>query len=119
MGLFFPFHPLPNLTLTQVAFMLSVYVAGAVILAWRKYRLAGAWRAIFALSTTAVLYLNVAAAITQVFKPISPFMALEPTQSQSTLIFTLLLVTAVFLALGLRAANRFHIKPAQKPIHSF
>ena len=118
-GLFFPFHPFEHLTPTQEIFMLSVYVAGAEILAWRKYRLAGVWRSIFALTTTVVLYLNVAVAITQVFKHISQIMAWAPAQSQSTFLVTQLLVTAVFVVLGILAVKRFQVKPIHKAIHSF
>jgi hypothetical protein len=74
-GLLFSFHPFQPFTHTQGIFALSVYVVGGATVAWRKYRLAGVWCSVFALTATIVLYLNVAVAITQAFKQVSPFMA--------------------------------------------
>src|SRR5208282_5751839 len=48
----------PHLSPIQGICMLSVYCAGAVVLAWRKFRLAGLWRPVFAFFLVAVLYLN-------------------------------------------------------------
>lgn len=48
-----------HISTTQGICMLSVYCSGAVVLAWRKFRLAGLWRSVFAFSIVAVLYLNV------------------------------------------------------------
>jgi hypothetical protein len=47
--------------------MLSVYCAGVVVLAWHKFHLAGPWRAIFAFSIVAVLYLDVVSVSIQLF----------------------------------------------------
>src|SRR5260370_14854084 len=59
-GLLVPLHPFLPI---QAISMLSVYVAGAGILAWRRYHLAGAWRSIFALTATIVLYLDAAVVV--------------------------------------------------------
>jgi hypothetical protein len=47
--------------------MLSVYCAGVAVLAWRKFHLAGLWRAIFAFSIVAVLYLDVVSVSMRLF----------------------------------------------------
>jgi len=46
-GLLFPLH---DFTLVQRCSMLSVYVTGMSVLAWRKFHLSGVWRSIFALT---------------------------------------------------------------------
>jgi energy-converting hydrogenase Eha subunit C len=51
----------------QRIYMLSVYCSGFIILAWRKFHLAGLWRSIFAFLIVAVLYLNVASVSTLLF----------------------------------------------------
>ncbi len=107
-GFAFPFDHLP---LTHKVSMLSVYVAGAVILAWRKYHLAGVWRPIFAMTTTAVLYLNVFVATTEVFKDEPPFTALAPTPSEPTFLVAQFLVLVLFVVLGIIAGKRFHNPP--------
>jgi hypothetical protein len=80
-GLLFPLH---DFTLVQRCSMLSVYVTGMSVLAWRKFHLSGVWRSIFALTITIVLYLNVVVAIDQVFDQMPRFMGLAPTQSELT-----------------------------------
>jgi hypothetical protein len=91
--------------------MLSVYMAGAVILAWRRYRLAGVWRSIFAVTTTLVLYLNVAVAVSQVFRYVAVLMSIARVQSEQTLLVTQSLVMAVFVGLSILAVTKFHTKP--------
>ena len=111
-GLVFPFH---HLLPTHGVSMLSVYVSGAVILAWRKHHLSGIWRSIFAMTTTVVLYLNVVVAVTLIFKHMSSFRALAPPQSEPTFLVTQFLVMVVFVVLGIRAVKGFH----DKQTHSF
>jgi hypothetical protein len=91
--------------------MLSVYLSGAVILAWHKYHLTGVWRSIFAMATTIVLYLNVLVAIALVFKQISPVNVMVPAQSALAFLVMQLAVMVVFVVLGAGAVKRFHVKP--------
>ena len=63
--------------------MLSVYVSGASILAWRKFHLTGIWNRIFSLSTIVILYLSVLVAIAQFHSASSPFLTLASVQSMS------------------------------------
>ena len=99
-GLSFPSHHLPY---TYGISMLSVYVSGASILAWRKFHLTGVWYRIFSLTTTVILYLSVLAAIAQFHSVSSPFLALAPALSKS--VFTLLqyVIMALFGVLAMLA----------------
>jgi hypothetical protein len=62
--------------------MLSVYCAGAVVLAWRKFCLAGPWRAVFAFFIVAVLYLNVVSVSIRLFN-YSPAFVMVSAESGS------------------------------------
>jgi hypothetical protein len=111
-GLFLPFHPLQGLTPTQTTFMLSVYVAGVAVLAWRKYHLAGTWRSIFALTATIVLYLNSVAFLALVFKLVSHSRMQAFSRPGPTLIIMQFLFMALFAVLGILAARKFQNRPA-------
>jgi hypothetical protein len=100
---------------TEEASMLSVYVAGAALLAWRKYHLTGVWSSVFAASATVILYLNVFVAIVEAFRNIGALKAPSPAHSMNTFLVMQLLVAVLFVVLGTRAIKRFHAKPT----HSF
>jgi hypothetical protein len=99
----------------EEASMLSVYVAGAAILAWRRYQLAGVWSSVFAATATIILYLNVFVAVAHAFGNIGALKALSTTHSINTLLVMQLLVAVLFVVLGTFAIRRFH----PKPTHSF
>lgn len=105
-GLLFP-YPHMLLTQRQELSMLTVYLSGVVIVAWRKFHLAGAWRSAFVLSATLVLYLSVLAAIAQVFRhtPLPNVMALAQLKSPTLIAHTVFLL--LFLVLGVVAAREF------------
>lgn len=109
-GLLFPLHAL---TFVQRCSMLTVYVSGMAILAWRKFHLSGLWRSIFALTITGVLYLNVAVAIDQAFDRIFRFTEMTPPQSELTSRATQFLVMLLFGVIGIVAVKRFHGRPAR------
>jgi hypothetical protein len=115
-GLLIPLHPFLPI---QAISMLSVYVSGTAILAWRRYHLAGAWRSIFALTATIVLYLNVAVVVAQGFKLVIPIMALTPASAQPAFLVTQFLVMAVLVVLGILAVKGFQNRPVHWPTHSF
>lgn len=106
-GLLFPAHHLPY---THGISMLSVYVSGASILAWRKFHLMGIWYRIFSLSTTVILYLSVLVAIAQFHGASSPFLALAAVQSMSVFALVQYIVMSSFAVLAMLAfrgrANR-------------
>jgi hypothetical protein len=100
-------HLLP----AEQASMLSVYVAGAAVLAWHKYQLAGVWSSVFAATTTTILYLNVFVAIDHAFGDIGALKVSAQAHSIKTLLVTQLLFAMFFVVLEARAVKRFHSKP--------
>jgi hypothetical protein len=109
-ALIFPFHPFIP---THWAYMLSIYLSGAAVLAWRRFHFAGVWSSIFAMSIPIVLYLDVLAVIVQIFKHIPSLMALAPTLSESPFLVTEFLVLMPFAMYGIVAARRFHHEPTR------
>jgi hypothetical protein len=103
-GLLFQLHPLMP---AQKVSMLSVYVSGVAIIAWRKFKLTGVWSAIFAFTATIVLCLDVLMIVIQAFKWIVRVSAYEASQSTSPLLVTQLLVMGLFVVLGVWAARKF------------
>jgi hypothetical protein len=101
-GLFLPSHHFPT---THAVSMLSVYVSGVAILAWKKFLLVGTWYSIFALSTTVILYLSVLVAIAQAIRASSPFSVLVPVHSNSTLALSQYIVMALFAGLAILAVK--------------
>jgi hypothetical protein len=79
-GLLFPFH---HFLPAHWAAMSAVYVSGVAVLAWRRYRLAGIWALLFALSTMLVLCLDIFVVLAHIFEMLIPaqpkrlFLAME------------------------------------------
>jgi hypothetical protein len=87
---------------TQKVAMLSVYIAGVIVFAWRAFHLYGMWRYVFAFMLPVVLYLDTLALSIQVFNHMA---ALEGFGVSNFRIVQILLLT-VFVALGAVAATR-------------
>ena len=104
----------PHLSPIQRICMLSVYCSGGVVLAWRKFHLAGLWRPVFAFFVVAVLYLNVVSLSILLFKH-SPLFAMASTESGSRFEITQLCFASVFAVLGMLTVRKCH---AQRT-HSF
>jgi hypothetical protein len=100
-------HPSP----IQGICMLSVYCVGAVVLAWRKFHLAGLWRPVFAFLIVAVLYLNVLSVSIRLFE-LSSLFAMAPTESGPCFEIAQLLFASVFAVLGLLAVRTCHTQRA-------
>jgi hypothetical protein len=101
-GLLFPFH---HLLPTHWAAMLSVYVCAVVVLAWHKYRLAGIWAPVFAISVMVVLCIDFLVVIDHVF------MMFDPTQFRLMCIVTGSTITLLFSGIGLFTVNRYRNRP--------
>jgi hypothetical protein len=95
-------------------YMLSIYCAGVVALVWRKFRLAGFWRPVFAFSIAAVLYLNVVSGSIQLFN-LSPLFAIAATESGSPFEIAQFFFASAFAELEVLAVRICH---AQRPILS-
>ena len=104
-GFLFPFH---KLLPSHVVGIVSLVVLGIAILARYARHLTGAWRWIYAVNVLIGLYMNVFVLVAQVFQKVPALKAMAPTQSEAPLVVAQLLVTALFAALGIFAAKRFH-----------
>jgi hypothetical protein len=108
-GLLFPWD---NVSSWKIS-MLSIYLSGLAVIAWRKFHLARVWRPMFVLSTTIVLYLSCLVAIAQFFEWITAFTALAPSPTRQASLVARLLVTVLFVMLGTRAIKGFGHGPSQ------
>jgi hypothetical protein len=88
--------------------VISLVLLALAVAALYAFRLAGAWRWIYVGSAVAALYLNVFVAVAQSFQKLPPLHALAPTGSEPPFLASQLVVLAVFIALGVVAARRFH-----------
>jgi hypothetical protein len=107
--------PLPPFVLTpaRVLGVISLVLLALAVAALYGFRLAGTWRWIYVGSAVAALYVNVFVGVVQSFQKLSFLKPLAPTQSEPPFLVTQLVVLAVFLAMGVLAAMRFH--PEAKP----
>ncbi len=104
-GFLFPFsHLLPS----HVVGIISLVVLAAALFALYNNHLAGPWRWIYVVGAVVSLYLNVFVGVVQAFQKLAFLQPFAPTQSEPPFIVAQTLVLAIFVALGLLAAKRFH-----------
>ena len=108
--------PFAQLLPSHVVGLLSIVVLGVAILARYTFRLAGAWRAIYAIGTVVALYFNVFVLIVQLFQKVPALKALAPTQSEPPFALTQLVVLALFVVFGIAGAIKF--RPGALPAAS-
>jgi len=104
-GYFFPFS---GITPAMIVGALALAILAVVLLARHQFRLAGAWRWIYATGVVASLYLLLFVLVVQMFRHIS---FLQPFDGQAPFQVAQLLVLAAVIVTGIRAARRF--RPAQ------
>jgi hypothetical protein len=85
----------------------SLVVLLAAILALSVYRLAGAWRWIYAVGAVLGLYFLVFVAIAQAFKKVPALEAMAPTLSEPPFALAQLVALVLFVVLAVAAALRF------------
>jgi hypothetical protein len=108
-GFFFPFH---GLTPAIVLGIISLPILVITITARYPKRLAGAWRWIYVIGAVMSLYFNLFVLVVQSFEKIPGLHAMAPTQSESPVKVTQLIVLALSILLGIAAVIRFHPEPA-------
>jgi hypothetical protein len=91
---------------------IALLVLAATLLARYGFRLAGAWRAVYAGGMVASLYFLTFVAIAQAFAKIPVLQASAPTQAEPPFAIAQLLVLAAFVVLGLRATKAFRFPAA-------
>jgi hypothetical protein len=110
--------PLPPFGLDPariVGIILLVLLAVAII-ALYAFRLAGAWRWVYAIAAVAALYLNCFVGVVQAFQKLAFLRALAPTQSEPPFVIAQVAVLAALVVLGVLAVLRFHPQPAAAPL---
>jgi hypothetical protein len=110
-GFFFksPFMP------SHVVGILSLVALGLAVLGLYVFRLAGAWRWIFAVSMVVAFYFDTFVAVVQAFRKISVVNALAPTQGEPPFAIAQIIVLAVFVWLIYSAAKKF--RPGMAAAH--
>jgi hypothetical protein len=88
--------------------IVSLLFLAVAVLAIYIFRLAGSWRWIFVAAAATALYLDVFVGIVQAFAKISLLHDWAPTQSDPPFVIVQLVALAIFVALGIAAARRFH-----------
>jgi hypothetical protein len=107
-GFGFPFdHLLPS----HMVGIISLLVLAVAIPARYLFHLTGAWRWIYVVTAAIALYLNVFVLTVQLFEKLPALKALAPTQKEPPFLVAQLIVMALFVALTIVAARRFHIQP--------
>jgi hypothetical protein len=110
--------PLPPFGLDPariVGIILLVLLAVAII-ALYAFRLAGAWRWVYAIAAVAALYLNCFVGVVQAFQKLAFLRALAPTQSEPPFVIAQVAVLAALVVLGVLAVLRFHPQPEAAPL---
>lgn len=103
--------PVPGFTPAKAFGALSLLLLAASLAGLYVFRLAGAWRWIYASTAVAALYLNCFVLIVQSFQKVPGIAELAPTQTEPPFQIAqgLLLVLAVYF--GYRAVKTFHPAP--------
>ena len=112
-GFGFPFDQLLPSHIVGALSLIALAVAGVA-----RYgrRLAGAWRLAYVVTAMIALYFNVFVLIVQLFRRVPALQDLAPTQSEPPFAIAQLCVLALFIALTVAAALRFHPQPEFKVV---
>jgi hypothetical protein len=104
-GFLFPFS---QLLPSHVVGIISLVVLAIALFALYGKGLAGAWRAIYIVTATIALYLNVFVGVVQAFQKLAFLQPLAPTQAEAPFVVAQVVVLALFAVLGFLAVRRFH-----------
>jgi hypothetical protein len=100
-GYFFPFS---GVTPAMIVGAIALAILAVVLLARHQFRLAGAWRWIYATGVVASLYLLLFVLVVQMFRHIE---FLQPYDGQAPFQVAQLLVLLAIVAAGIAAVRRF------------
>jgi hypothetical protein len=93
--------------------LISLAVLLLAGVAFYRYHLHGLWRLVYVSTTVMAFYFDAFVALAQAFAKVASLRELAPNGSGPTFLAAQLALLAVFLALGLVAAKRFHPPLAQ------
>ena len=88
--------------------IISLVALGIAILARYAFRLAGAWRWVYAVTAILASYFLVFVTIAQAFKKLPALHALAPTLSETPFAVSQSVALVVFIVLTVLAVRRFH-----------
>lgn len=97
---------------TSMVSVLTVCVSGLAVLAWRKQRLTGIWRSVFAFTSAILLYLCLLLPVMQLFAPRSPLEVLFWAHYDFTSRLLWFAVLVLFVLLGIAAVRSFRDRPS-------
>lgn len=104
-GFMFPFN---QLLPSHVVGAISLAVLVLSLLALYGKHLAGAWRAVYVVTATIALWLNVFVGVVQAFQKVSFLQPLAPTQAEAPFVVAQVAVLCVLAVLGVLAFRRYH-----------
>lgn len=99
--------PATQLTPGHVFGIVSLIALGLAVYGRYSRKLAGKWRATYAISAIFAQYLNFVVLILQSFQKVPPLHALAPTLNAPVLLAVQLVTLVVFIVVGIRAVTRF------------
>jgi hypothetical protein len=91
--------------------ILSLIALALAIAALYVFQLAGGWRRTYVISSVVALYFNCFVLVVQSFEKMPALKALAPTQTEPPFAIAQLVVLALFVYAGIRAARRFRPEP--------
>jgi hypothetical protein len=105
--------PVDRILPSHVLGVISLLVLGAAYAARYRYAMRGAWRAVYAATAVASLYLNVFVLIVQLFLKVPALHQLAPTQAEPPFAIAQGITLLAFIALGVMATLRFKAPPVE------
>jgi hypothetical protein len=111
-GFGFPFE---RLLPSHILGILSLLALSAAIPARYVFHLAGAWRRTYVVASSVALYFNVFVLVAQLFLKVPALKALAPTGKEPPFLVAQVVVMAIFVALTIAAAERFHVEASEPP----
>ncbi len=99
--------PFTQILPSHIVGAISLVLLTIAVYALYGAKLAGRWRAIYVVTATASLFLNVFVLIVQLFQKIPTLNALAPTQSETPFLIAQILALSIFAGLAAAALRRF------------
>ena len=103
-GFGFPIH---HFGPPHIVGVISLVVLTIALLARYAFRMRGAWRWIYVVTSVTALYLNVFVGIVQAFQKVPALKALAPTQAEPPFAIAQLAALVIFIVIAVFASRRF------------
>jgi hypothetical protein len=103
-GFGFPIH---HFGPPHIVGVISLVVLAIALLARYSFRMRGAWRWIYVVTSVTALYLNVFVGIVQAFQKVPALKALAPKQTEPPFAIAQLTALVIFIVIAVLASRRF------------